>query len=281
MESKHSTSIIHTYSPPKFPPSLTTQDLISSAIMKLNATNKRGKTPNAFMAYRMAFQKELSTSRTYLNMRQLSGIAGKLWRQEPEYVKAKYKEMIKNAEKEFDRIAQVALPFRFLMMKDNGKEVTGESEDGNKSLEIVYKEPSLIKQTHHNLNMPVHIQDPDPLNNKQMQAISTPNISSILPFNQNQPFNSIHSSNLQQAAASFKIPTPLRNIHSLTIEQSSSMYHVKEHNQVLEQRVFTLENLLGDFFTLQCIQCFNCFHPLSLEERVARLEDLIDRLINE
>ncbi|KAG9301819.1 hypothetical protein G9A89_004498 [Geosiphon pyriformis] len=91
---------------PKFPPTLTSEELMANAVEKFRQTGKLSKTPNAFLAYRMALQKELAVSDYYPNMRDLSTIAGNLWIQEPENVKAKYRRLIHDAKILFDKYCQ-------------------------------------------------------------------------------------------------------------------------------------------------------------------------------
>src|SRR5688572_22092129 len=78
---------------PKFPPTLTTNDLIKNAL-KINTPNRsRAKTlPNAFIAYRMALIKEYHNKNLKLPpMGQLSKIAKDSWNKESQNVKDFYK----------------------------------------------------------------------------------------------------------------------------------------------------------------------------------------------
>ncbi|CAI2169409.1 12331_t:CDS:1 [Funneliformis geosporum] len=93
-----SSNNVHTDIKPKFPPILTTDELIKNAI-KSNAPNNKVKTlPNAFIAYRMALQKEYHNKNIKLPlMSQLSKIAKASWDEEPEDVKKFYKNLTEKA----------------------------------------------------------------------------------------------------------------------------------------------------------------------------------------
>ncbi|CAI2169411.1 12332_t:CDS:1 [Funneliformis geosporum] len=83
---------------PIFPPILTEDELIKNAI-KSNSSNNKAKTlPNAFIAYRMALQKEYHNKNIKLPpMNQLSIIAKNAWEKEPKEVKKFYKNLTEEA----------------------------------------------------------------------------------------------------------------------------------------------------------------------------------------
>ncbi|CAG8585715.1 12205_t:CDS:1 [Ambispora gerdemannii] len=97
---------------PQFPPNLSVEELIVNAVEKLHKTGKISKTPNSFFAYRMALQKELTARNYYPNMCDLSIIAGNLWIQEPQYIKAEYQRLVHDAKILFEEYCHHAfLPY--------------------------------------------------------------------------------------------------------------------------------------------------------------------------
>ncbi|CAG8675450.1 14646_t:CDS:1, partial [Funneliformis mosseae] len=84
---------------PSFPPTLTTEELIKNAIKSNASNNSKIKTlPNAFIAYRMALQKEYYKNIIKLPpMGQLSIIAKNSWDKESQDVKNFYNNLAKEA----------------------------------------------------------------------------------------------------------------------------------------------------------------------------------------
>ncbi|CAG8540635.1 580_t:CDS:1 [Ambispora gerdemannii] len=96
---------------PPFPPQLTVDELMANALEKLRK-NKISKTPNAFLAYRMAFQKQFYDAKNNPTMRDLSLMATKFWLREPEHVKARYYQLIIEAKTKFEKICTENLPLQ-------------------------------------------------------------------------------------------------------------------------------------------------------------------------
>ncbi|CAI2169525.1 12182_t:CDS:2 [Funneliformis geosporum] len=92
---------------PLYPPILTPESLIpkfSNSSRKLSGkfNNKRKKEPsvkfpNAFIAYRMEFCKQLKNKRICLTMQDVSYFASKLWKKEPCSVKKTYTQLANDA----------------------------------------------------------------------------------------------------------------------------------------------------------------------------------------
>ncbi|KAG9287115.1 hypothetical protein G9A89_001009 [Geosiphon pyriformis] len=94
------------YIKPDFPPDLTHKELLVNALEKLKVTGKAGKTPNAFMAYRMALRKQISKTGFRPTMGELSTIAGNLWESEPQNVKEAYQKLSREVKIMFDEMWQ-------------------------------------------------------------------------------------------------------------------------------------------------------------------------------
>ncbi|CAG8437865.1 8931_t:CDS:2 [Ambispora gerdemannii] len=92
---------------PKFPPQITANDLIEKAILKLKTSGQTSRTPNAFIAYRMAICKELRLSNDQvLSQTQLSTLVKESWVNEPEHVRHAYQEISAEARDLYKQIIQ-------------------------------------------------------------------------------------------------------------------------------------------------------------------------------
>ncbi|CAG8454106.1 7564_t:CDS:2 [Ambispora gerdemannii] len=92
---------------------------MANAEEKLRKTSQLTKTPNAFLAYRMALQKEFAALNLYPNMRELSTAAGNAWEKEPEYVKARYNRLMLDTRTLFQRVSQAVLPLQIVHVNPN------------------------------------------------------------------------------------------------------------------------------------------------------------------
>ncbi|CAG8536161.1 943_t:CDS:2 [Ambispora leptoticha] len=109
----HDINFPYSVKKPPFPPQLTVEELMTNALEKLRK-NKISKTPNAFLAYRMAFQKQFYNTKSHPTMRDLSLMATKFWLQEPEYIKARYYQLMKEAKTQFEKICNQNFPLQFV-----------------------------------------------------------------------------------------------------------------------------------------------------------------------
>ncbi|CAG8518177.1 15492_t:CDS:2 [Funneliformis caledonium] len=99
---------------PLYPPILTPESLIpkfSNSSRKLSGkfNNKRKKEPsvkfpNAFIAYRMEFCKQLKNKRICLTMQDVSYFASKLWKKEPCSVKKTYTQLANDAKLLYEKL---------------------------------------------------------------------------------------------------------------------------------------------------------------------------------
>ncbi|CAG8554791.1 14572_t:CDS:2 [Ambispora leptoticha] len=75
-----------------FPPKITPEECI---VLKDNKIPS--KSPNCFIIYRRAFQKEIRENKCYFKLDYVSKLASETWKQEPHEVKTAYKEIAKQA----------------------------------------------------------------------------------------------------------------------------------------------------------------------------------------
>lgn len=104
---------------PLYPPILTPESLIpkfSNSSRKLSGkfNNKRKKEssvkfPNAFIAYRMEFCKQLKNKRICLTMQDVSYFASKLWKKEPCSVKKTYTQLANDAKLLYEKRKELLL----------------------------------------------------------------------------------------------------------------------------------------------------------------------------
>ncbi|CAG8629297.1 7535_t:CDS:1 [Ambispora leptoticha] len=92
----------HNITSPIFPPNITVDELMANSLAKLRDNGKISKVPNAFMAYRMTLQKEIPRNKFCPTMGELSSIAGRLWENEPFFVKNYYRELAHQAKEGFE-----------------------------------------------------------------------------------------------------------------------------------------------------------------------------------
>ncbi|CAG8494081.1 9935_t:CDS:1 [Ambispora leptoticha] len=96
---------------PKFPPDITAINLIEKAITKLDSTGQLSRVPNAFIAYRMAFCKELSSMKhPVITQPKLSSMVKESWSKEPENVRKEYQRIAAEARDVYRQMCQERLP---------------------------------------------------------------------------------------------------------------------------------------------------------------------------
>ncbi|CAG8532180.1 6048_t:CDS:2 [Ambispora gerdemannii] len=96
----------------RFPPEITPMNLIEKAIAKLKTNEQASRIPNAFIAYRMAFCKELHLIRhPVITQPQLSALAKQSWLNEEEHVRREYQRIAKEAKDLYIKICQERKPF--------------------------------------------------------------------------------------------------------------------------------------------------------------------------
>ncbi|CAG8507898.1 9435_t:CDS:2 [Ambispora gerdemannii] len=96
---------------PRFPPDITAINLIEKAITKLDNTGQLSRVPNAFIAYRMAFCKELgSMKHPVITQPKLSSMVKDSWAKEPENVRKEYQRIAAEARDIYRQMCQERLP---------------------------------------------------------------------------------------------------------------------------------------------------------------------------
>lgn len=70
-----------------------TNDLADPVLTDYSYDNKKNKTPNSFMIFRRNVLQVLKNKKINTNMTIVSKIAGKLWKDLPEEIKAKYEQI--------------------------------------------------------------------------------------------------------------------------------------------------------------------------------------------
>ncbi|CAG8624269.1 7810_t:CDS:1 [Ambispora leptoticha] len=98
----------------KFPPEITPKTLIQKAILKYKRLGQTSRIPNAFIAYRVAFCKELrSVKHPVITQPQLSTLVKQNWLNEPEEVRKEYQRIALEAKDLYKHLVRMNLPERF------------------------------------------------------------------------------------------------------------------------------------------------------------------------
>ncbi|CAG8784857.1 14174_t:CDS:1, partial [Gigaspora rosea] len=83
-----------------FPPDITTEDLLANAAPH---DNKPGRTPNAFISYKMALHRELKSQGFNFPIPVISKIASLKWKYEPVHVRNHYTRLADEAKQYYRR----------------------------------------------------------------------------------------------------------------------------------------------------------------------------------
>ncbi|CAG8525234.1 3636_t:CDS:2 [Ambispora gerdemannii] len=95
----------------RFPPEITPIELTKKAIAKLETSGQTSRIPNAFIAYRMAFHKELhSIKHPVITQPQLSALVKQSWLKEEEHVRREYQRIAKEAKDLYVQICREQSP---------------------------------------------------------------------------------------------------------------------------------------------------------------------------
>ncbi|CAG8442206.1 9895_t:CDS:1 [Ambispora leptoticha] len=110
---------------PKFPPEISALNLVQKAISRLESSGKTSRIPNAFIAYRMAFCKELQrVNHPVFTQPQLSSMAKSAWNKEPESVQKTYRYISAEASEIYKKLCKN----KYHINIDYGKETTNQFE---------------------------------------------------------------------------------------------------------------------------------------------------------
>ncbi|KAG9301824.1 hypothetical protein G9A89_004503 [Geosiphon pyriformis] len=105
---------------PRFPPDITALNLIEKALIKLDHTGQTSRIPNAFIAYRMAFCKQLqSIQHPIITQPQLSAMAKQSWQAAPEHVRNEYQRIASEARDIFKQIYQSRIQYNLEREREN------------------------------------------------------------------------------------------------------------------------------------------------------------------
>ncbi|KAG9301821.1 hypothetical protein G9A89_004500 [Geosiphon pyriformis] len=111
IESEGKTTSFTQHISPRFPPVITPFDLIKRAMSKLKTSRQPSRIPNAFIAYRIAFFKELrSMKHSVITQPQLSTMAKESWSREPINIRNEYKQIAADARQLYKNLRRENLP---------------------------------------------------------------------------------------------------------------------------------------------------------------------------
>ncbi|CAG8618771.1 8728_t:CDS:2, partial [Ambispora gerdemannii] len=148
-----------------FPPEITPMNLIEKAIARLETNGKISRIPNAFIAYRMAFYKELRTIKhPVITQPQLSTLVKQSWLKEEEHVQREYQRSEKEAN---DLYIQICRERNFVF--SNSSNLSDSNFDFFNNNEISSLSSSVTKDQQ--------------LDSYENTASTTPNVTNISIFN--------------------------------------------------------------------------------------------------
>ncbi|CAG8437831.1 8927_t:CDS:2 [Ambispora gerdemannii] len=126
----------------RFPPEITPINLIEKAIAKLETSGQTSRIPNAFIAYRMAFCKELHLIKhPVITQPQLSALVKQSWLKEGERVRREYQRIAKEAKDLYIQICHERSPLF----------VTSEYQNNSGALEFVFSNSSNLSGSNFDL----------------------------------------------------------------------------------------------------------------------------------
>ncbi|KAG9295017.1 hypothetical protein G9A89_017811 [Geosiphon pyriformis] len=117
-----------------FPPEVSPIRLIEKAVIKLNESGQTSRIPNAFIAYRMEYCKELKkTDHPVITQPILSSMAKESWDKEPERIRKKYQLIAAEAKELYRQICREKISFNIDAKKEKSK-AEGDEYDQNSYL---------------------------------------------------------------------------------------------------------------------------------------------------
>ncbi|CAG8516785.1 12320_t:CDS:1 [Ambispora leptoticha] len=121
---------------PKFPPEITPKTLIQKAIGKYKSLGQTSRIPNAFIAYRVAFCKELrSMKHPVITQPQLSSMAKQSWLNEPEAVRKEYQRIALEAKDLYKHLVRMNLPAR--LEREKNLQLQAQKLNNNKNSQFI------------------------------------------------------------------------------------------------------------------------------------------------
>ncbi|KAG9298890.1 hypothetical protein G9A89_015911 [Geosiphon pyriformis] len=262
------------YPKPPFPPNIIPEQLITNALAKLEKTGKVSQIPNAFLIYRLVLKNEMVKKNIFLGMRELSGIASKLWNEEPENVKTYYQELSNEAKTLFQNFWQSTYS-QVQMMADSQ----------TLSKEFVWKnDPYQQEAINFNLGHD-EVESLTKINSQsELGQTSTssefPNLLKNIPHVENHPGFSLFTG-LSPKAENVSIPDQesknlefFQDVPNLILQSDTFGEELNLHHRTMLLEQLVLSTLSGkkDPFLVD-------FSANSIVDRVANLENLIAQLI--
>ncbi|CAG8573874.1 14218_t:CDS:2 [Ambispora leptoticha] len=167
----------------RFPPEITPMNLIEKAIAKLKTSGQTSRIPNAFIAYRMAFCKELHfIKHPVVTQPQLSALVKQSWLKEEEHVRREYQRIAKEAKDLYIQVCHEQSPLFVTSEYQNTFSIDDEDFSSNTkndsgALEFVFSNSSSLNDST-NFELFNELQE-------NVSASTTPNLTNI--FNTDSP----------------------------------------------------------------------------------------------
>ncbi|CAG8566957.1 5847_t:CDS:1 [Ambispora gerdemannii] len=113
----------------RFPPEITPINLIDKAVAKLETSGETSRIPNAFIAYRIAFCKELRLIKhPVITQPQLSALVKQSWLKEEEHVRREYRRIAKEAKDLYIQICHERSPLFVTSKRQNTFSIDGKDD---------------------------------------------------------------------------------------------------------------------------------------------------------
>ncbi|CAG8525194.1 3634_t:CDS:2 [Ambispora gerdemannii] len=172
----------------RFPPEVTPMNLIENAVAKLETSGQTSRIPNAFIAYRMAFCKELRLiQHPVITQPQLSALVKQSWLKEEENVRREYQRIAKEAKDLYIQICHERSPlFVANAFSINDEDSSPNTKNNSGKLELVFSNSSNLSDSNFDFVNNNEISsskqsvtiNPQPDSQEKTPA-STPNITNI------------------------------------------------------------------------------------------------------
>ncbi|CAG8591588.1 3271_t:CDS:1 [Ambispora gerdemannii] len=169
----------------RFPPEITPINLIETAIAKLETSGQTSRIPNGFIAYRMAFYKELhSIKHPVITHPQLSTtLVKQSWLKEEEHVRREYHRIAKEAKDLYIQICHERSPLFVTNMFsiDNEDYSSSNTKNNSDALEFVFSNSSNLSDSNFNLfnSNEISLLPSSSSHEKNTTASATPNVTNI------------------------------------------------------------------------------------------------------
>ncbi|CAG8464700.1 13484_t:CDS:1 [Ambispora gerdemannii] len=160
-----------------FPPNITPEEVIILKNGKIPS-----KSPNCFIIYRRAFQKELRASGHLFKLNRVSVIASRAWEKEPTEVKKAYKEVARQVNYILVEMRASALREKNQLEKEN---LIRQQQQRQISLECLSESNKLTSLSDFDVDESID----NTLNNEQSQSHLSPSLNFTNLLNNNSPLS--------------------------------------------------------------------------------------------